>query len=260
MSVRLCRPLTFLPRTVGPALATAVLIWAPGVASGAPKKPATSPPRCDRCQDLPMLEEQFFQQEFLRQAFNEYLVWKLPPIPKNKDTSATQAMVDQVTADFNAYLNSPAGGGGGVGGAELGTDNDSCKLVYYVKGPDGKNVIDPKTKKEKTIPFDEKEYRTRNCAAISDYLLAHENQHVADCKNDHKDLSQWRNYAAADVRAYANGMRNLRKSIAKLASNCGWQGSTRKTKKDAQGEDAVVIPTMDEARKLATTLKKGGKK
>jgi hypothetical protein len=232
----------------------------PSPASAAPKKARTGPPRCDRCKDLPMLEEQFFQQEFLRKAFQEYLDWKLPSIPKGSDASATQAMVDQITAAFTAFLNSPAGGGGGSGGAELGTDNDTCKLVYYVKGPDGKNIIDPKTKKEKTLPFDEKEYRKKNCAAIADYLLAHENQHVADCKNDHKDLSQWQNYAAADVRAYANGIRNLRKSIAKLASKCGWQGSTRKTKQDSQGEEAEVIPTMAEVKELAKALKKGGKK
>jgi hypothetical protein len=259
MSVGLHRSLTVLADAVGVALVVG-LLWAPSPASAVPKKTPGAPPRCDRCEDLPMLEEQFFQQEFLRNAFNEYLVWKLPSIPKGSDVSATQAMVDRVTADFNAYLNSPAGGGGGVGGAELGTDNTNCKLVLYVKGPDGKNVIDPVTKKEKTLPFNEQEYRKKNCAAISDYLLAHENQHVADCKNDHKDLTQWRNYAAADVRAYANGIRNLRKSIANLARKCGWHGSTQKTKKDSEGEDAVVIPTMAEAKALATTLKKGGKK
>jgi hypothetical protein len=169
-------------------------------------------------------------------------------------------MVEQIIAAFNAYLNSPAGGGGGVGYAELGTDYDSCKLVLYVKDAKGKNVIDPKTKKEKTMPFDEKAYRAKNCKAIADYLLAHEKQHVADCTAEKRDISAWQVYAAADVRAYGAGIASLRKTVAHLATDCGWEGSTRATKNDEQGNPVSVVPTLDQVKTLALTLKKGGHK
>jgi hypothetical protein len=250
MSVRLSSALKSLPLGFAVALAT-VLSTASVFAA---------PPRCDRCEDLPMLENQLFQQEFLQKRFEDYVVYKLPTLPKGYDGTAKDYMVEQIIAAFNAYLNSPAGGGGGVGSAELGTEYDSCKLVFYVKDAKGKNVIDPNTKKQKTIPFDEKAYREKNCKAIADYLLAHENQHVADCKSEKRDISAWQVYAAADVRAYGAGIANLRKSIAKLASECGWQGSTRKTKDDRQGNPVNVVPTPDQVKKLAQTLKKGGHK
>ena len=62
------------------------------------------------------------------------------------------------------------------------------------------------------------------------------------------------------MRAYGAGIANLRKSIAKLASECGWQGSTRRTKDDRQGNPVNVVPTPDQVKKLAQTLKKGGHK
>jgi len=256
MSRRMCRSLTSpLLRSSG-ALVAGLFLAAP--ASAAPK--SAGPPRCDRCQDLPMLEAQLFQQEFLRKAFEDYVAWKVPAVPKGYDGTGKDFMVETVTADFNRYLNSPAGGGGGSGAAELGTDFDTCKLVFYVKDARGKNVIDSKTKKEKTVPFDEKAYRAKNCKAVADYLLTHENQHVADCKAQKRDLSAWQVYAAYDVRAYAAGIANLRKSIAQLATQCGWEGSTRATKEDSEGKQVSVVPTPDEVKKLAQVLKRGGQK
>jgi len=220
-------------------------------------------PTCNRCKDLPMLEAQLNQQQFLHDQFNDYLTYKVPTRPANYsgDGGSLDYMIATVLAAFNAYLNSPAGGGGGSGAAELGTDFDNCKLVLYVKGKDGKNVIDPKTKKEKTIPFNESDYRSKNCKPIADYLLAHENQHVADCKSDHKDLSAWQNYAAYDVRAYAAGIASLRKSIAALAKECHWQGSNRNTKRMEGDMEVDVVPTPDEIKNLANAVKKkGGRK
>lgn len=258
MSRRLSRAVTAIPgagRALA-ALTASLLLTSPALAAGK----SSGPPRCDRCRDLPMLESQLFQQEFLRKAFQEYVDWKVPSVPSGYDGTGRDFMVETITAQFNAYLNSPAGGGGGRGAAELGTDFDNCKLVFYVKDAKGKNVIDPKTKKEKTIPFDEKAYRAKNCKAIADYLLTHENQHVADCKSQKRDISAWQVYAAYDVRAYAAGIANLRKSIAALASRCGWQGSTNKTKQDSEGNEVDVVPTPDEVKKLAHALKKGGGK
>jgi hypothetical protein len=257
MSVRLPGTLKLLFPTARRATLLAAMLGASSVFA-APK--ASGPPRCERCSDLPMLEGQFFQQEFLRKAFEEYVNWKLPSVPSGYEGTAKDFMVETITAAFSQYLNSPAGGGGGTAAAELGTDFDTCTLVFYVKDAQGRNVIDPKTKKPKSIPFDENAYRAKNCKAIADYLLAHENQHVADCKSQKRDLSSWLVYATYDARAYAAGMRNLRKSIAQLATRCGWEGSTHSTKKDAEGSDAPVIPTPEEVKTLAHALKTGGHK
>ena len=195
-------------RTWGPALAVVGLLD-PARRCGAAKRnlpPATGARTC-RCWSSSSSSRSSCDDQF-----NEYVVRKVPTRPPDfkGDGTGLDYMRATIIAAFNAYLHSPAGGGGGSGQAELGTDFDNCKLVFYVKGKDGKNVIDPKTKKEKTVPFNEDEYRSKNCKPIADYLLAHENQHVADCKSDPKDLSAWQNYAAYDVRAYAAGIKNLR--------------------------------------------------
>lgn len=246
-------------RAWGPALLAVVGLLALPTEAAAKKRA----PTCNRCKDLPMLEQQLFQQEFLHDQFNDYVTHKVPTKPPDfkGDGTGRDYMIATVIKAFNDYLNSPAGGGSGVGQAELGTDFDNCKLVLYVKGKDGKNVIDPKTKKEKTLPFDEKDYRQKNCKPIADYLLAHENQHVADCKSDPKDLSAWQNYAAYDVRAYAAGIKNLRSAIAQLAKECHWQGSNKNTKRMENDVEVDVVPTPDEMKQLAKAVKKkGGRK
>jgi hypothetical protein len=227
-------------RAWGPALLVAGLLALPAAGAGKKKSPT-----CNRCKDLPMLEQQLFQQEFLRDQFNEYVIRKVPTRPADfqGDGTGLEYMRATIIAAFNAYLNSPAGGGGGSGQAELGTDFENCKLVFYVKGKDGKNVIDPKTKKEKTVPFNEDQYRAKNCKPIADYLLAHENQHVADCKSDPKDLSAWQNYAAYDV-APTRRDQNLRASPS-------WPSATGRGRTAAEGrggEDVDVVPTPDEVR------------
>lgn len=206
-----------------------------------------APPTCDKCKDLPRLERELFEQEWLQREFHEYARYGKALPAGGAPGDSADAMVRQVTSDFNAWLKSPAGGGGGRdGAAELGTDWKDCKLVMYVD------------RGKKTVPFDEKKYREKNCAPLADYLLAHENKHVEQCKA-HKgaDLSYYANYAAFDTEAYGTGIRNLRASIAALAKKCGWEGSTRPTKKNPEdGKDEDVVPTLKRANELAKRVVK----
>jgi hypothetical protein len=267
------------------ALAATLLVAPPARAVGSPtkaaeackkpdKKPAAPAP-CNKCSDLPRLTQELAEQEYLRKKFQEFIDWRLPPISKDPkdDRSAGQRMRDRVTAEFTEWLNSPAGGGGGFGQPEMGTDIDSCKLVSYPKDDKGKNLKDKKGN-DITCPVSKEDIKSMYCPAVADMILTHEGQHQIDCRANKKssqpvDLADWRNYAAYDVRGYTAGIANLRKSIAALAKSkqCGWKGSTNKTKKmpmppvgtDKKTDiDVDVIPTPQEIDTLAKTL--GGKK
>jgi hypothetical protein len=206
--------------------------------------PAFAAPICNRCGDLPKLEKELSEQEWLQHEFHQYALgnkW-----PRGGDSGDTaQAMRDQVIADMNAWLKSPAGGAKESNpGPALATDWSDCTLV--------------KTKK---VPFDEKKFREQNCKEFADYLIAHENKHVEQCKkypsSSGFDLFYYMNYAAMDTEAYGTGIRNLRTSMANLAKKCGWEGSNHNTKKnpeDHQEED--VVPTKKQADELAKRVKR----
>jgi hypothetical protein len=265
-------------------------------AKAAPTIPKWNGPPCDSCEALSALEEQLFQQELLRDEFQKYASKEKFPVPPDGYTkvrktpqglevsgTATDFMVDSVTAAFQAYLDSPAGGGsGGVGQAELGTDTDTCKLVLYVKGADGKNVRG-RDGQPVTKPFDEKKYREDlACEPVADFVLTHERQHIADCSGESLqavggarargiDRNEWADFAAYDARGYQAGIASLRKSIAALAMRCGWQGSTNPTKPDGsstvptpeQAKDLgrrPTVPTKDQIKSLTDALRRGGGK
>jgi len=48
------------------------------------------------------------------------------------------------------------------------------------------------------------------------------------------------------------GSASLRKSIAQLATKCGWQGTTKATKDDGQGGQVPTVPTPEQAAELAS--------
>lgn len=269
MSHRWALPLS-APGTL--ALLAALVAGPPAAAAKAKKK---SPPDCSRCSDLTSLQRELAQQEWLRDRFQQFIDYRLPPSPKkdgNDDRDAASRMRDTVEAEFNAWLNSPAGAGGGIGQAEAGTSLVSCELVTYVKDAQGKNKKDKKGD-DVTRPVTDKEIRAQYCPAIADMILTHEGQHQIDCRANKKsseprDLSQWQNFAAYDVRGYSAGIASLRKSIAALARKCGWKGSTSKTKKkplpkvptdDRKELEEDVVPTPQELEALAKTLG-GGKR
>ena len=267
-------------------LTAALLLATPAGANSSPttvkeacKKPDKKPPApapCDKCSDLPKLTKELAEQQFLRDKFQEFIDWRLPPIakdPGDKDKSPGELMRDWVTREFTRYLNSPEGGGNGFGQPEMGTDLETCKLVSYPKDDKGKNLTD-KNGNPITCPVSKDDIKAMYCQPVADMILTHEGQHQKDCKANKKaspplDLAEWSNYAVYDVRGYTAGVANLRKSIAKLAKSkqCGWKGSTNKTKKmpmpQGPGQkptdiDVDVIPTPQEIDTLAKTL--GGKK
>jgi hypothetical protein len=211
------------------------------------------------CKQLPALEQELFEQEWLQREFYEYALGnKTPPRPTGDQTGA-EALAGQVLASFRAWLHSPAGSGGSRGGApELGTSWGKCELVAYRDAGRGRKP------RYQEIPFDEKKFRNKNCDELANYLITHEQKHVDQCKkygdSTRVDINGWMDYAAFDAEAYGAGIKNLRKSIAELAKKCGWHGSTNPTKKNpVTGEDVDVVPTMEEAKAIANALGAGAK-
>lgn len=213
---------------------------------------------CNRCRDLPALERELFEQEWLQHEFHEYALGNKRPPPPAPDKSWSDSLAAQVLADFQSWLRSPAGAGGSKSAApELGTNWKDCSLAGYRAVRKGKKV------EYEEIPFEEKKYRKKHCPALADYLIAHEQKHVDQCKkyrdSTRVDLGNFMDYAAFDTEAYGAGIRNLRSSIAKLAKECGWQGSTQETKQNPEDrEQEDVVPTLKEARELAKSLRKAG--
>lgn len=237
--------------------------------------------RCDRCQDLPTLEKEVFEQEFLADLFRQYWTGKKPiPSPKCKDQTPTDAMVNEATDAFNQYLRGPAGGNRSAKNMK----GDPCK--QNVQNPCAGNATTfstvpfetdfgskdcdivaneatcvkgkPVVNKHKITDKDGQDFISKTyCSQVSDYLIAHESQHKKDCQNG-ADIGEAHNYAMSDAKAYLAGVRSLRHYIAQKAKDCGWQGSSDDTKKGPDDEPMDVMPTMKEAKNLAKSL--GGAK
>jgi hypothetical protein len=206
-----------------------------------------------KCKDLPRMEQELFEQEWLQREFYDYLIEKKTPPKPAPGQTAARALSGQVITDFKNWRGSPAGGGRRGGGAALGMSWAKCELVSYKKG--------------KEVPFDEEKLRVRSCDEVADYLIAHERKHVEQCKRLHdpatplrRDPNTWMDYAHFDVDAYGEGIKHLRKSIAEVARTCGWAGSTNPTKKIVREQEVDVVPTMAEARRLAKALAAGKKR
>ncbi len=238
-----------------------------------------------RCADLPALENDLFQQEYLQLRFREYDVHD----PLGAYSAGIDDIQRNVRAKFDCYMelgttdtndpaftacfrttrqgqaDQPATGGGKKSEVPAETDPSSSACKIRLNMPDG-------TKLDLTAG-NEKKWRDRAkspCKAVNDFLLAHERSHQQVCKqswggNTQTDYQKGDFFAADDARAYGAGIRQLRKSIAALAHQCGWEGSTAATRKskDKEKQDVDVVPTPERARELATALKvvaKGGKR
>jgi polyhydroxyalkanoate synthesis regulator phasin len=229
--------------------------------------PLLGAPSCNDCKDLPFLFKELMEQEYLRDQFDSYVKQSYYP-------PTVGQMYDSVTRRFNdTFYSAPAatasaGANGAVnstGGAAYGTRTwlKSCDLVEYVKNNKGEQVLDDK-KNPVVRPITPKQLRAKECKAVADHVLRHEGHHQKSCRetqsNGTSDLWQSAEFVAKDeVKAYQEGIASLRDTIAKLAKQCNWDGSVRKTKPDGTS----VVPTKEQieqlknnARKTANALRK----
>lgn len=236
------------PRGLVRAALAATLVLLPLAADAAT-------PRCDRCSDLPLLENELFEQEFLLQEFQK-LLNNVPYDNVEQIQAAMQQKLDQ-------WKSSPAGGGrgssGGTSHPSMGLDLNDCQLTEYVKTtttlPGGKRKTEWKPRKGDPKQIEDR-YRKAVCKEIADFVMAHENTHKAQCDaaGGNVDFNNMFTFAQMDVEAYAAGIQSLRDSISNLARQCGWQGSSRSTKK-VGGKDMPVVPTPADIATIKTNVR-----
>ncbi len=232
----------------------------------APKPSAPGAPRCDRCEDLPRLMNELKEQEWLRDKFWSYTRFSDYPYSAS-DVATLYCKVQCAMNEWMGKAPCPPGkcagkaadkgesGASDDGAAqEMGTDPDTCQVVMYVKGKDGKR---------KKVPFNRAEKEKHDCPAVVDYLLAHENAHVKTCqalkKAGKSSLYTNPEFVALDeVKAYEAGIKSLERAINALAKKCNKQGT--KVKYNLP-DDFKVTPeslssTRDEAQRIADELRK----
>jgi hypothetical protein len=247
-------------------LGPAVLVWtvgSPAVVRAADPPP---PPQCaPKCAELPTMETELFNQEYLQARFKKYLTYDVVPVPgptpdpdhpgKMVQENMIEAMQRDAQEALNRFMESPAGGGQkGAAAPGAGTSSD-CVIHLYKPGG-------------KMIAYDDASYRKSHKCWDAEFLLSHERQHVVDCKAGLKINDDYEAYAASDVRAYGAGVKKLRELVAETAKRCGWKGSTKKDKKNPVDQsDEPVVPTPADVNDILSALKtaptpagRGGKK
>jgi hypothetical protein len=232
-----------LPRSISCTVLAVLVTATPALAAA---------PGCNQCKDLPKLYRELLEQEFLRNRFDRWVKEAYYPV----SVSAMQeAAASQLGAAMQGGLYgplSPAGAGGGSGGAapSFGTDlnNRNCPLVEYVKDAQGN---------QKQRPVKPEDVRSRMCAPLAEFVIAHEGHHQASCRKAYGEgtnaqFGTQEFVAKDDVAAYQAGIAVLRDHIAKLARNCGWSGSTNARKPDG----TMTVPTPDQVAALKNATAK----
>jgi len=232
----------------------------------APRPSAPGAPRCDRCEDLPKLMNELKEQEWLRDKFWSYTRFSdyqyVAP-----DVATLYCRVQCAMNEWMGKTPCPPGkcsgkaadkgeSGASEDGAapEMGTDPDTCQVVMYVKGKDGKR---------KKVPFNRAEKEKHDCPAIVDYLLAHENAHVKTCqalkRSGKSALFSNPEFVALDeVKAYEAGIKSLERAINALAKKCNQQGTRVKYNlpDDFKVTPESISATRDEAQRIADELRR----
>jgi hypothetical protein len=243
-------------KTLALAAALAALAaLAPGRAGAA--GPSDAPQCKPQCSELDDMQKELFEQEFMQARFQKYLELDIVPNPQfvidpQTGKKVLETMIDAMQREaaeaLSRYMGSPAGGGSSGTAAPAAGTTEECTIKVIQNG--------------KASPWDDKAYRKAHPCWDADYVLGHEQQHVADCKAGAKIHKDYRVYAASDVRAYGVGIRSLRKQIAATAKRCGWRGSVRDDgteiitgKNPVDGQDQQVVPTPAEVKQIVDALK-----
>ena len=232
----------------------------------APRPAAPGKPRCDDCESLPKLMQELKEQEWLREKFWSYT--RFSDYPYTAADVAT--LYCKVQCGMNVWMGKtpcPPGkcdgkaadkgesGASDDGAAPaMGTDPDTCQVVMYVKGKDGKR---------QKVPFNRAEKEKYECPAIVDYLLAHENSHVKTCKAlKAKGQSGFYNnpefVALDEVKAYEAGIRSLERAINALAQKCKEKGTkvNYRLPEDFKVSAQSLSAARDEVQRIAEELRK----
>ena len=211
---------------------------------------ATSAPAaaagCDKCSDLPKLYRELLEQEFLRNRFDRWVKEAYYPVSVDamQQSAADQLGVAMRGGLYGSLTTNSGSGGQGSAAPSYGTDlnNKSCALVEYVKDAQGDQT---------QRPVKPEQVRSKLCAPMAEFVLAHEGHHQASCRAAYAagrtaQFGTTEFVAKDDVEAYQVGIAVLRDHIAKLAWQCGWSGSTNARRPDG----TTTVPTPDQVAEL----------
>jgi hypothetical protein len=235
-----------------PAALAALAALAPerALAAGSGEASACAP----ACSELPAMQRELLAQEFLQERFQKYLGYAIVPTPemsadpehpgKQVLESMIQATQRDAAAALTRHQQSAAGGGQSGTAAPAAGTTSACEIVLILPGG-------------KQVPYDDGRYRRTHACWDAEFLLAHERQHVADCKAGKKILEDYHAFNESDVAAYGAGIRRLRELMAETAKRCHWQGSVNKTKPNPVDKaDEPVVPTAADVAEILDALKK----
>jgi hypothetical protein len=197
------------------------------------------------CANLPQIEQEITEQEFLHQLFSQWADYMPGSI------LTTEGMRDRAETIFNlafygAAHQAPQAAGSGAGAA-FGTlyKDANCPLVEYIYDKNGNPVyretrdsrtqhLSPPVFERATRNVTESQYKSNQCAALVHYSFVHEQHHQDKCEVTTKagNASMWDNlhlFAVEDKEAYAAGLEVLYAERAKLQRQC-----KRKTPRDGR--------------------------
>ncbi|WP_129645117.1 hypothetical protein [Peristeroidobacter agariperforans] len=189
---------------------------------------------CD-CDNLEQIEEHIAQQEFLHKLFQQWADY-MPASLLTPDDVRQRANALFLLSFYGVPTEVPHGTGSGAG-ATAGTllnPDEHCPLVKYKYDKKGNPVLreTQRSREENRNPpelehawdrITERQYPSRECAAIVNFTLAHERHHRHTCQSSSTPKSSWDNaqfFAKDDRDAYQAGLDILYAERARLKRKC----------------------------------------
>lgn len=221
--------------TLGPAHSLGIICYAL-LNCGALFSPAASAARrpCD-CDNLETIQEHIVQQEFLRKLFQQWAEYMPTSLHTPSDVRARANAIYQLT--FHGVSTEIPHGMGSGSGASAGTlldPDEHCPLVKYLYDDRGNPVIretaasreahrNPPELEHAWKRITERQYESRECAAIVRFTLAHERHHKHTCERSDTPKSSWDDalfFIKDDQAAYQAGLEVLYAERDRLKRRC----------------------------------------
>jgi hypothetical protein len=177
---------------------------------------------CD-CDNLEQVEEQIVQQQYLHQLFSQWADYLPASLLTAEDVrQRANALFNLTFYGVNSEVPQSVGSGAGAtAGTEV--EAEGCPLVRYLYDKKGRPVLrqTEESRKKHQVPPDlehawvritEAQYPSHECAALVNFVLAHERLHRETCRSADTPKAKWKEpkfWAENDRDAYQEGLKVL---------------------------------------------------